>query len=84
MSDDNVIRFISYISDEQKHKNSNPVVMTNSEAPQMIVGDWSFTCTSCDNRLEFSTTNVVFRTAEVFCCKCGVPHRITNPAFTKR
>lgn len=83
MSRDNIISFISDISNEQKHKNTNPVITQNLEVPPMILGEWEYSCPSCGTEQKFKVENMVFRTAEFFCSNCGSLHRITNPGFLR-
>lgn len=83
MDEDNIIKFISDISDEQKHKNTNPIITKNNEAHSMILREWNYSCPECGTKQNFKVENMVFRTAEFFCTTCGSPHRITNPAFSK-
>lgn len=83
MSGDNIIRFVSDISNEQKHKNTNPIITQNFEVPSMVLNEWEYSCPTCGTEQKFKVENMVFRTAEFFCSNCGSLHRITNPAFAR-
>lgn len=81
-NDDKIIEFSKEVS-ELKSKNSQLKLSSPDVSySKIITGDWSYTCPYCDGTIEFSSSNMIFRTLELYCGTCGNLHRVSNPAFT--
>jgi hypothetical protein len=48
---------------------------------RLYLGAFTYTC-ACGNKSTLSPQNLIFRSIEFYCPKCGTCHRISNPAFT--
>jgi hypothetical protein len=48
---------------------------------KLFLGPFSYTC-PCGNKSTFEPQNLIFRSVDFFCPKCGTYHKIMNPAFT--
>ena len=63
-----------------------PTLMSGNTSldPQLrlSIGPVAFTCTSCGEQAVVDFRHMVFRSLEFYCLGCGVPHRISNPAFS--
>lgn len=53
---------------------------TEPEHGKMYLGSFSFTC-PCGASGTFEPKNMIFRSLELYCAKCGTPHKLVNPAF---
>lgn len=40
-----------------------------------------FTCPSCQTQTSFSFNNIIFRTLQFYCSKCGAGWKVTNKLF---
>lgn len=49
-------------------------------APKLYLGQFSVTCV-CGNVATIEPINMIFRSVEFYCSKCGIQHKISNPAF---
>lgn len=56
------------------------LAQSEPEHGQMYLGSFTFTC-PCGTSAKFEPQNVIFRSLEFYCSKCGAPHKVTNPAF---
>lgn len=74
------MKVIKFPSSEKKITNLTP--QKKSSKP-LITGSWNFSCTNCDNVLEFKTETIVFKKIEFFCNRCGQHHIVGNPAFSE-
>jgi transcription elongation factor Elf1 len=59
-----------------------PITQTSIEPiSKLVIGDLSFTCTTCNEVCSTEFTKMIFRSIEFHCAKCGTFFKITNPAF---
>lgn len=62
-------------------KSANPLVaerLNCSQPPRKSKFD--FTCVGCQNVTHFEIENALFRHIELFCGKCGMGWKVSNPS----
>lgn len=75
-----IIEFPNYKQiPKQEHLEINNI---NDKHSKLITGEWTYSCPSCDTKINFSSDGMIFRLIETFCGSCGHLHRIVNPAFS--
>ena len=79
----NIIEFPKELSELRNSINSQlKLSIPDVSYSKIITGDWSYTCPSCSDKISFSSTNMIFRSIDIYCGSCGHLHRVANPAFS--
>jgi len=78
-----IIHFPNAVQASRGAMELEPAKVTTKEGSYpMLVGPWQFTCQKCQTKVSFESQNMVFRSVDFYCAKCGSMHRVVNPAFT--
>lgn len=56
----------------------------NETQNKILLGPLQYTCVNCNNVIKFEGENMIFKTIEAYCSKCGSLTKISNPAFTNK
>lgn len=67
-----------------KHKRLSCVVEPVDLKGHVTHAHVDFTCVHCASQHHMQFDNMIFRSIDLFCGKCGHAWRITNPMFTTR
>lgn len=80
---DNIIHFPNAVQATRGAMTLEPAKATvKDNAYPMLLGPWEYTCHKCNTKVTFETQNMIFRSVEFHCGKCGAIHKVVNPAFT--
>jgi len=71
------VKVIKFPRGDERKKS---LLKEEAEMSPMYMGPFSFTC-PCGTVGMIQPQNMIFRSMEFYCSKCGTPHKVTNPAF---
>lgn len=57
------------------------VKVTGAPQPKLYIGSFSITC-PCGSISHLDPQNMIFKSMEFYCSKCGHAHKVSNPAFS--
>ena len=77
-----VIEFPGAVRLNKKHPILKKEELPFSPQNNLIINDASFTCPNCTNKTSIKFDNMIFRSIDFHCGKCGTRHKISNPAFS--
>jgi len=73
-----IVKVIKFPQDVERRKEGD---RPSNGLGKLFLGPFSYTC-PCGNKSTFEPQNLIFRSIDFYCPKCGQYHKIMNPAFT--